>query len=79
MSDWVRDSGTAKWASWNFTEIDKQGVEVGATFRPGAIWPSMRGTVLNADYARMNQTADSHGLESRYSLNYQRDKMTVGL
>ncbi len=77
--DWVRDSGTAKWASWNFTEIDKQGVEVGATFRPGAIWPSMRGTVLNVDYARMNQTADSHGLESRYSLNYLRDKVTVGL
>ena len=39
----------------------------------------MRGTVLNVDYARMNQTADSHGLESRYSLNYLRDKVTVGL
>ena len=41
MIDWVRTSGDAKWASWNLTEVDKQGVEIGATLRPGHQWPTL--------------------------------------
>ncbi|MDR1330787.1 MAG: TonB-dependent receptor [Tannerella sp.] len=77
--DWVRESGDAKWASWNLTELDKQGIEAGLTFRPGSKWPSLERTTLALNYARTNQTCDSRGLESRYSLNYLRDKCTVQL
>ncbi|MDR2120393.1 MAG: TonB-dependent receptor [Tannerella sp.] len=78
--DWVRESGEAKWASWNLTGLDKRGVEAGLTFRPGSKWPELgRNTTLMVNYARMNQTCDSRGFESRYSLNYLRDKCTVQL
>ncbi|MDR2042677.1 MAG: TonB-dependent receptor [Tannerella sp.] len=78
--DWVRASGDQKWASWNLTGIDKQGVEAGLTFRPGERWPALgERTTLAVHYARMNQTCDSRGMESRYSLNYLRDKLTVQL
>ncbi len=79
MIDWVRTSGDAKWASWNLTEVDKQGVEIGATLRPGEQWPTLGHSELSISYARMNQTADSKGLESKYLLNYLRDKLTVQL
>jgi iron complex outermembrane receptor protein len=71
--DWVRASGDDKWASWNLTEIEKRGVEAGLTLRPGAH------ATLSVHYARMNQTCDSKGMESRYSLNYLRDKLTAQL
>lgn len=79
MIDWVRTSGDAKWASWNLTEVDKQGVETGVTLRPGHRWPMLGHSELSISYARMNQTADSKGLESKYLLNYLRDKLTVQL
>ncbi|MDR0756673.1 MAG: TonB-dependent receptor [Tannerella sp.] len=78
--DWVRAPGDAKWASWNLTELDKQGVEAGLTFRPGSKWPSLgEGMALIVSYARMNQTCDTKGFESRYSLNYLRDKCSIQL
>lgn len=79
MIDWVRTSGDAKWASWNLTEVDKQGVETGVTLRPGHRWPMLGHSELSISYARMNQTADSKGLESKYLLNYLRDKLAVQL
>ncbi|MDR3267953.1 MAG: TonB-dependent receptor [Tannerella sp.] len=76
--DWVRESGDDKWASWNLTEVDKVGVEAGLTFRPGNRWPALgERSVVSFQYARMNQTCDTRGLESRYSLNYLRDKLTA--
>jgi iron complex outermembrane receptor protein len=76
--DWVRASGEDKWASWNLTEVNKQGVEAGLTFRPGSRWPALgERSTLSVSYARMNQACDSKGLESRYSLNYLRDKLTA--
>jgi iron complex outermembrane receptor protein len=78
--DWVREAGEEKWASWNLTALDKQGVEAGLTFRPGYKWPSLgEHTTLAVNYARMNQTCDTKGFESRYSLNYLRDKCSVQL
>jgi iron complex outermembrane receptor protein len=78
--DWVRESGDAKWASWNLTELDKQGVEAELTFHAGRKWQSLgERTTLTINYARMNQTCDTRGLESRYSLNYLRDKCTAQL
>lgn len=74
--DWVRESGDAKWASWNLTELNKQGVEAELTFR----WPALgKQTALKLHYAHMRQTCDTKGLESRYSLNYLRDKGTAQL
>ncbi|MDR2470051.1 MAG: TonB-dependent receptor [Tannerella sp.] len=77
--DWVRESAADKWASWNLTEIDKRGIETGLTFRPGNRWTALHGTLLSVGYARMSQTCNTHGLESRYSLNYLRDKLTIQL
>jgi iron complex outermembrane receptor protein len=67
MIDWVRNPDDTKWASWNFTEVNKQGVEAELKFPFG----------MMVGYARMNQDCDSKGLESRYTLNYLRDKLTV--
>jgi iron complex outermembrane receptor protein len=67
MIDWVRSPGDTKWASWNFTKVNKQGVEAGLKFPFG----------LTASYARMNQDCDSRGFESRYTLNYLRDKLII--
>jgi iron complex outermembrane receptor protein len=69
--DWVRAPGEERWASWNLTEIDRRGVEAGLTFRPG------ERTTLSVHYARMFQACEAGGMESRYSLNYLRDKLTV--
>jgi iron complex outermembrane receptor protein len=79
--DWVRaNEGDAKWASWNLTEVDKQGFEAGITLHPGHRWPAVgKHSTLSINYARMNQTCDSKGLESKYSLNYLRDKLTSHL
>jgi iron complex outermembrane receptor protein len=78
--DWVRASADDKWASWNLTEVDKQGVEAGITFHLGSRWPALgERSALSAHYARMNQSCDTRGLESRYSLNYLRDKLTTQL
>lgn len=78
--DWVREPGEEKWASWNMTELDKQGLEAGVTFRLGNQWPVLgRQTNFSVNYTRMQQTADSKGLESKYSLNYLRDKLTMQL
>ena len=77
--DWVRESAADKWASWNLTEIDKRGMEAGLTFRPGNRWAILNGTLLSLDYVRMSQTSNTRGLESRYSLNYLRDKVTAQL
>jgi iron complex outermembrane receptor protein len=77
--DWVRESPDDRWASWNLTEIDKRGIEAGFTLRPGTYWPALRETVFSAAYARMTQTCNTRGLESRYSLNYLRDKVTLHL
>ncbi|MDR2384934.1 MAG: TonB-dependent receptor [Tannerella sp.] len=67
MIDWVRSAGETKWASWNFTEVNRQGVEAELKFPFG----------LTASYTRMNQNCDSKGFESRYTLNYLRDKLTA--
>ncbi|MDR1746820.1 MAG: TonB-dependent receptor [Tannerella sp.] len=78
--DWVRESGEEKWASWNLTEINKQGVEAGIIIRPAEHWRTLdKRWNLAVQYARMNQTCDSKGLESKYSLNYLRDKLTAQL
>lgn len=79
MIDWVRTSGDAKWASWNLTSVDKQGLETGITLRLGHRYPALRHSVLSVSYTRMSQTADSKGLESKYLLNYLRDKLSVQL
>ncbi|MDR1336884.1 MAG: TonB-dependent receptor [Tannerella sp.] len=78
--DWVRASGDDRWASWNLTGIDRRGVEAGLTFRLSERWPALdERATLSLSYARMSQTCDARGLESRYSLNYLRDKLTAQL
>ncbi|MDR3251787.1 MAG: TonB-dependent receptor [Tannerella sp.] len=74
MIDWVRESGDNKWASWNHTNVDKRGLE--AQIRVPLFDNS---SSLTVGYARMYQDCDTKGLESRYTLNYLRDKLTAQL
>ncbi|MDR2147245.1 MAG: TonB-dependent receptor [Tannerella sp.] len=78
MIDWVREAGETKWASWNFTEVNKRGVESSLKFPLYNVWRILgKNSLFSISYARMDQDADSKGLESRYTLNYLRDKLTV--
>ena len=80
MIDWVRTAGSEKWASWNHTKVDKQGVETQISI-PLQHIASFFGnsSLLSISYARLNQTCNTEGLESRYTLNYLRDKFTTKL
>ncbi|GHT32742.1 TonB-dependent receptor [Bacteroidia bacterium] len=79
MIDWVKTNPQdAKWASWNLTEINTQGVEAGVRLGVGEWLPFLGNqSSLSVDYARMNQDADTKGLISVYALNYLRDKLTA--
>ncbi|MDH6304440.1 vitamin B12 transporter [Parabacteroides sp. PF5-5] len=81
MIDWVKeDPSDPKWASWNFTKINTQGIEAGVCFRLAEWLPALGKTSsLALDYARMHQTCDTKGLISKYALNYLRDKFTTRL
>jgi len=76
MIDWVRESGDQKWASWNHTKTDKMGFEAQLHIPLEVIGEK---SSLTVNYARMYQDCDSKGLESRYTLNYLRDKLTASL
>ncbi|MDL2303473.1 TonB-dependent receptor [Dysgonomonas sp. OttesenSCG-928-D17] len=76
MIDWVRVND--KWASWNLTEVNTQGLEAGVKFRLGDVLPAFgEQSSLSLDYTRMHQSNDTKDLVSLYSLNYLRDKFTV--
>jgi iron complex outermembrane receptor protein len=81
MIDWVKkDPQDLKWASWNLTKIQTQGLEAGVRLRLAELLPCLGSqSFLSLDYARMHQTSDSQGLLSMYLLNYLRDKFTAGL
>lgn len=76
MIDWVKVGD--KWASWNLTEVNTQGVEMGVRFRLSDIAPTLgENASLSLDYARMHQSSDTHDMVSMYSLAYLRDKFTA--
>ena len=69
MIDWVKvNPQDSKWASWNLTEVNTQGLEAGFRFR-----------ALSLEYVRMYQSHNTQGLISMYALNYLRDKFTAQL
>jgi iron complex outermembrane receptor protein len=70
MIDWVKvNPQDSKWASWNLTEVNTQGIEAGIRFS----------SFLTVDYARMQQVSDTQEMISMYTLNYLRDKLTIQL
>lgn len=76
MIDWVKAS--EKWASWNLTEVNTQGMEMGVRFRLGSLIPLLgEQASLSLDYARMHQSSDTRDMVSLYSLTYLRDKFTA--
>jgi len=77
MIDWIREQGDTKWASWNHTEVNKQGIETFLLLNFGYITSLIDN--ISISYNRINQECDSKGLESRYTLNYLRDKLTFQL
>lgn len=80
MIDWVRADSKEKWQSWNHTKLDKQGVEIGATLYLSKVSPILgKQSTLSVDYSRIHQSRNEVGLESKYSLNYLRDKLTARL
>lgn len=79
MIDWVKaDPSDEKWASWNLTEVNTQGVEAGIRLSTGRLFPALgEQSSLSLDYTRMHQTCDTKNLISLYTLNYLRDKFTT--
>jgi iron complex outermembrane receptor protein len=79
MIDWVKESPEdIKWASWNLTKVNTQGIEAGVRFRLSTFLPFLgKQSSLAMDYTRMHQTSDTKNLISKYTLNYLRDKFTV--
>ncbi|MCC8153317.1 MAG: TonB-dependent receptor [Tannerellaceae bacterium] len=76
--DWVYNEEDDKSKSWNLTEIDTRGVEMGVKFHLYNWIPVLgESSALALDYTRMHQSTDTQGLETLYSLKYLRDKFTV--
>ncbi|WP_221412103.1 TonB-dependent receptor plug domain-containing protein [Dysgonomonas sp. ZJ279] len=77
--DWVKiNPEDKKWASWNHTELNTQGIEAGVKFQLGSYLPVLgRKSYLAFDYARLHQDCNTDGLQSIFSLNYLRDKFTT--
>ncbi|MDR0349130.1 MAG: TonB-dependent receptor [Tannerella sp.] len=76
MIDWVK--ATDKWASWNLTKVNTQGVETGLKIRLAEMLPLLGAqSFISLDYTRMHQSSDTKGLLSLYSLNYLRNKFTA--
>lgn len=79
--DWVdmeKEDGSIVSASWNHTEVDTQGAEMGIRFRLGDLMPVLgENAALSLDYARMHQDCDTKGLNSLFKLNYLRDKFVT--
>jgi iron complex outermembrane receptor protein len=78
MIDWIRNPGETKWASWNHTEINRQGYDAALKVPLYNVMPFPGKTaLLSVSYSHINQHCNSRGMESRYTLNYLRDKLTV--
>lgn len=78
MIDWIKENPDDKWESRNISEIDKKGVDVGATFFLKELFPSINpSTTLQLGYSRLYQKHNSGELISNYTLNYLRDKFTT--
>jgi iron complex outermembrane receptor protein len=79
MIDWVKENPEdTKWASWNLTKVNTQGIEAGLCIRLSSFSPFLgEQSSLALDYMRMHQTSDTQKLISKYTLNYLRDKFTV--
>lgn len=78
--DWVKiETGDgSKYASWNHTELNTSGIEAGVQFALGKLVPiAGDNSTLKLDYTRMHQTIDTQNYESRFALNYLRDKFTA--
>jgi iron complex outermembrane receptor protein len=79
MIDWVKENpDDEKWSSWNMTQLDIKGLEMGMKFHLANILPVLgERSSLSLDYARMHQTSDTRKMVSLYTLNYLRDKFTA--
>ncbi|MCD7935251.1 MAG: TonB-dependent receptor [Tannerellaceae bacterium] len=78
--DWVYSIEDTKYKSWNLTQIDTRGVEIGVKFQLNEWFPGLgESSALALDYTRMHQSTDTQGLETQYALKYLRDKFTVKL
>lgn len=78
--DWVKVNADDKWESRNITELDKKGIEAGASLSLHELLPVLPDqTVLHAGYMRLHQDKSSADLISNYALNYLRDKVTLKL
>lgn len=81
LIDWIkRTPNSEKWESMNLTKIDKQGLELGATIFLKQLFSNLDpSTTLNLGYTRLHQKKNSEDYISNYTLNYLRDKFTLGV
>ena len=82
MIDWIRPMGEKVWESNNLTKVDNMGVELGVKFQLYGLWNALgKQSTLAVDYVRMHQRRNTvkENFESKYALNYLRDKVTINL
>lgn len=80
MIDWIWNDSQDKWESSNISKINKQGVDMAATFFLKELLPFLDPTArLDIGYSRLYQKHNSGELTSSYRLNYLRDKFTAQL
>lgn len=79
--DWIdkqKPNGDIVSASWNHTEVNTQGIEMGIRFNLSEKTQLFGNNAsLSIDYTRMHQDCDTKGQTSLYKLNYLRDKFTT--
>lgn len=81
LIDWIkRTPNSEKWESMNLTNVDKQGLELGATIFLKQLFSNLNpATSIKLGYTRLHQKKDSEDYISNYTLNYLRDKFTLGV
>jgi len=78
--DWVRKSDTQKWQPMNITQVRTNGVDAMLKFDLGKLY-NRKFVIqyLSLQYTFINKSATTNDYESRYVMDYLRQKMVLGI
>ena len=71
--DWVKEPGSVKWESKNWTGINAFGSEINIGYNPDNSY--LESVYLSYSYTLMDKNSD--GLDSKYALDYQKNKINI--
>ncbi len=73
--DWVKEPGSIKWESRNWTGINAYGTEIRVVYRPDNSFVKS----VNLSYSYLGMNKESGGMDSKYALDYQKNKINIGI